>query len=155
PTDGYNPPLGTKPNGHWNLTEPGILAWQGTVYDVQVRYHGSYYRRSPGDKSFNIDFPAYQRLNGNGTLQVINKDVVNAFVYRLFQEAGMPDLHTRFVTLYVNADAPVTRLEFEEYDDAVLDRYHEEQHELHPDQPLELSGRIFKASGIGQDVGPY
>jgi hypothetical protein len=155
PLNGYNPPLGTKPNGHWNLTEPAVLAWHGAVYDVQARHHGSFWRRSPGEKSFKIEFPAYQRLNGHRTLRFINKEVINTFGHRVYEEAGLPAVDTRFVTVYVNADAPVTRLEFEEHDERLLERYHDEQHQLHPDQPLEPTGRLFKSSGIGHDVGPY
>jgi hypothetical protein len=122
---------------------------------VQVRHAGSFWRRTPGRKSFKVDFPAYGRIKDYRTLMILDKDVVNVFGHRVSEEAGLPTGHTRWVELYMNNDGRVTRLEIEEHDQQMLDRYVEERHRLNPEQPLEDTGHIYKASAIGSDNGPY
>ncbi|HXJ60938.1 MAG TPA: lamin tail domain-containing protein [Verrucomicrobiae bacterium] len=150
-----NVAVGTPPNGRWNLTEPAILVNQGTVYDVQIRHAGSFWRRSPGRKSFKLEFPAYGRLKEYRTLMILDKDGVNMFGHRVYEEAGFPSAHTRWVDMYMNNEPKVIHLEIEEHDQQLLDRYVKERHQLASDQPVEQTGHIYKASATGADNGPY
>src|SRR6185436_14603220 len=140
---------------HWNLTEPAILAYHGEIYDVHVRHAGSFWRREPGRRSFKVDFPADHRIKDYRTLMILDKDGINAFGHRISEEAGLPSGRTRWVDLYLNNTSRDTRLEIEEHDQQMLDRYVAERHQLDPSQPLEPTGRIFKASGYSPDTGPY
>src|SRR5207253_624409 len=63
-----------NPRASWNATEPAVLVVNGEVFDVQMRYHGSRYRRDASRQDYKIDFPRYHRLaDGRGSLYLTDK----------------------------------------------------------------------------------
>ncbi len=155
PNSGYRPRSNTVPNGRWNWTEPAIFAHDGTVYDVQARYNGSFYRRSAGRQSYKVEFPRYARFQGQPTLLITDKDSVTIAAHAIFRAAGLPTSHTRWVDLYVNRASRLTRLQIEEHDELLLEDYHRRMAFLRGEAVVETPGRIFKSSGILDNTIPY
>lgn len=154
PGQGWNPPLGTKPIGRFNLTEPAVLAYQGEIYDVEIRHSGSFYRRDFSRNSFKVEMPAYKKVTGHSTLLILDKGDENMFGHALFEALNFPTVRTRVVDLYLNNQGRVSRIEFEENDDDMLQRWADAQKQLHPDQPKPGTGLLYKASGF-QVLGPF
>ncbi len=155
PSAGWHPSPGTKVTGRFNDTEPGVLAYKGQVYDVQVRHSGSFYRRDFSRTSFKVEFPSYANLEGHSTLLILDKGSENMFGHLLFEAAGFPEPHVRPVDIYLNNQVRNIRLEFEETDENLMQRWSARQKRLHPGQPAPGPGHIWKASGYGSDVGPF
>jgi hypothetical protein len=155
PANGWHPAPGTKVTGRFNDTEPATLAYKGNLYDVQVRHSGSFYRRDYSRSSFKVEFASYANLEGHSTILILDKGIENVFGHRLFEEFGFPTSHVRPVDLYLNADARVNRLEFEETDEKLMARWADRQKRLHPDQPTPGPGHAWKASGVSIDDGPF
>ena len=145
-----------RPRKSWNATQPAIFVHDGVVYDIQIRYHGSQFRREVGRKSYKVFFPDYRRFNGQGSFFITDKDYQTEAGHAIFRAVGVPTSLTRWVDLYLNNTSRLRRLEQEEYNLQLLDRFHEEQAMLHPNQPLELSGDIFKSAGVfDASGGPF
>ncbi len=155
PNSGYSPKLTALPNGRWNNTEPAVFVHNGLVRDARTRYNGSFYRRSADRQSYKVELPRYNLLNNQSTLLVTDKDSLTVASHKLFREVGLPSAQTRWVDLYVNTRSKLLRLEIEEHDEHLLERYHAEQAWRHPSQPPAEPGRIFKSSGILENRGPY
>lgn len=154
PNNGYRPAIGAVPNGRWNLTEPAILVRDNVVYDVRARYQGSFYRRAAGRNCFAVKFPRYARLDGQKTLLLTDKDggsltAPNALGHKLFQLVGIPTSVAKRVDLYYNTRNKMTRLELDENDEVMLERYDREMRLRDPARPIGPLGRIFKSSGAG------
>ncbi|MGV3771988.1 MAG: lamin tail domain-containing protein [Verrucomicrobiales bacterium] len=154
PNSGYIPAPSVVQNGNWNKMVPGVLVRDGVVYDIQVRYNGSFFRRSASRQSYKVEFPDYQQLDGQGDILLTDKDYMTIVGHKLFSEAGLPTSKTEWTDLYVNTNAKLVRLQLEEHDRRLLRNYHELQAALTGNEPDE-PGRIFKSSGILNDVGPY
>jgi len=155
PISGYNPPLGTLPMGRWNDTQPAVIAYGGEIYDAQVRHSGSFYRRDFSRNSYKAEFPSSRKLNGHSTLLILDKGTENAFGHRLFEDSRFPSCRVRPVDLYVNNQARVARLEFEEHDEDLLRRWAEEERIRNPNATGIGTGHLWKSSGLVQDIGPY
>lgn len=155
PNSGFVPKTNAVPNGRWNLTEPGIFVYNGVVRDVQTRYNGSYFRRSVARQSYKVEMPRYNDFDGQSSILITDKDAITVASHFLFREAGLPTALTRWVDLYVNSATKLLRLEIEEHDDHLLERYHKEQAAKNHSSTVEQVGRIFKSSGILDNVGPY
>ncbi len=146
------------PRASWDATEPAIFVADGIVHDIQVRYHGSRYNRSPGKQSYKFFFPRYRLHQGQQTLLVTEKGNDNVAAYGLFRAAGLPASVTRWVDLYVNNNGRLTRLQLEDYTEEMLKRYHGEQAALNPGAPEEKPGELYKSMGVidpPAGEGPY
>lgn len=154
PNQGWNPPLGTLPVGRFNLTEPAILAYEGELYEVEIRHSGSFYRRDFSRNSFKVEFAAFGKLDGHSTLLILDKGDENVFGHQLFDAAGFPTVKTRTVDLYLNNQSRISRIEFEENDDDMLNRWAREEKNRHPELPLPGPGLLYKASGFSV-LGPF
>ncbi|MBL9166584.1 MAG: lamin tail domain-containing protein [Verrucomicrobiales bacterium] len=154
PGQGWNPPLGTKPIGRFNLTEPAVLAYRGEIYDVEIRHSGSFYRRDFSRNSFKVELPAYKKLAGHNTILILDKGTENMFGHQLFEALGFPTVRTRIVDLYLNNQGRVSRIEFEENDEEMLQRWADAEKVQNPDQPKPGTGLLYKASGF-QVLGPF
>jgi hypothetical protein len=156
-----NPPRVTTPDppgyprASWNATEPAVLVCDGVVRDVHVRHHRSRYNIKT--TTYKIFFPRYNRFNEQDTVLETDKGDDNAASYGIFRAAGLPAPHTRTINLYVNSDRVMSRLETEDYDEELLQKYHRAQQLLNPDQPLETPGELYKSSGYIPPTreGPY
>lgn len=155
PRAGYRPAFDVEPNGPWNDTVPGVLVHQGVVRDVQLRYNGSFFRRNPGRQSYKVSLPDYAPLNGQDTLLITDKDWHTSAGHMLYDAAGLPSSETQTVELYVNDGPRLLRIEIEEPDGNMLERYHLEQAELIGAAEPEPTGQLFKSSGLLEDRGPY
>lgn len=154
PINGYNPKPGTPVLGRFNDTEPAFLAYQGNVYDVQVRHSGSFYRRDVSRTSFKVEFPSYAPLQGHTTLLLLDKGSENILGHRLFAAMGFPTSRVRPVDVYFNNQSRLVRLEFEESDEDLMQRWADAQKAAHPDLPKPGTGHLYKSSGFLQQ-GPY
>src|SRR5262249_43936601 len=122
------------PRASWNATEPAIFVDNGVVRDIRVRHHGSRYSRQPGRMSMKWKFPDYALFEGrSGIFETDKRDYFIAG-HGLFEAAGLPTSRLRHVDVYLNGNAVLDRLEQEENDNFMLERYHAEQHALNPDQ---------------------
>jgi len=144
------------PRASWNAAEPAVFAHDGVVYDVRMRHHGSQFRRDVNRRSYKLQFPRYRLFNNRPGIFVTDKDYQTQGGHMVFRAVGLPTSSTRWVDLYMNNTARLPRLEQDEYDETMLERYHEEQFRLHPEQPLQLPGELFKAQGVFDNFGgPY
>lgn len=146
-----------RPRASWNATQPAVVVWDGVVYDIRMRHHGSRYNRRSSRNSFKWQFPRYQKFNG--VTGFFETDKGNDFIvgHNLFIEAGFPVSKVRYVDLYLNNNAVMQRLEQGEFDGDLLDSFHEAQQKLNPGKPLEPSGEIYKSVGTIETngEGPY
>jgi len=92
-------------------------------------------------------FPRYNPFNNRSTLLVTEKGPDTEAAYGIFRAAGLPAPVTRWVDLYLNNQSRLTRLEIEDYNQDMLERYHSEQQLLNPGQPLEQPGEFYKSMG--------
>jgi hypothetical protein len=145
------------PRASWNATEPAVFVQDGIVRDIRLRHHASRVHRSPGRNSFKWKFPRYARFEGHPNIFVGDKPDFYIAAHGLFELAGLPTARLRHVDLFLNNAAALDRMEQEEMDNVLLDRYHTEQHSLNPAQPREGSGEIYKCVGLlaGERDGPY
>ena len=150
------------PRASWNATEPCVFVASNVVYDARIRYHGSRYNRSPGRQSYKVQFPRFALYEGHEGIFQTDKNDDMATGHALFAAAGIPTSTTRYVLFQLNNNSAISRLEQEEMDGAMLDRYHREQRALNPGSNLEPSGEMYKSVGIitsdtsdGAGEGPY
>jgi hypothetical protein len=145
-----------KPRPSWNATEPAVFVSEGVVYDVQMRHHGSQYRRATGRQSYKVQFPRYRRFRGWPSVFLTDKDANTVAGHALFRAVGLPSSLTRYIDLYLNQNPRLLRLEQEECDEFMLERGHAEACRLDPSQPQLEPGELYKAQGVFESaVGPY
>ena len=140
-------PPGT-PRASWNATEPAVIAIDGIVYDARMRYHGSRYRRSASRQSYKWQFPRYAPFGGHAGVFETDKGEEHRLGSLLYDQADLPIWRCRYVDLYLNSDAKLTRLEQEELDDFIVGRWAGEQAAKRPGTPVEDVGETFKSEGI-------
>jgi len=124
--------LATDPQ--WNGEQPGIFVTNGEVRDIRIRYHGSRYNRSVARQSYKLKFPGTQPFMGRSEIFETDKDATSKAGYDLYTAAGLPTIDTRFVDFYFNSNGLLTRLEEDDYDKELLDRYHQRQQDQNPDR---------------------
>lgn len=150
-----DPPGNPRPS--WNATEPAIFVVDGVVRDIRIRHHGSRYNRRATRQSYKFQFPRHDKFNNQ--TGVFETDKVDDTIagHGIFRAAGLPTSVTRWVDLYMNNNARLPRLEQEEYDENMLERYHREQQQLNPGGSLEAIGEIYKCVGTIDEggEGPY
>ncbi len=170
--DGRSSRCTTNPT--WDDTVPAVFVHEGRVFDVQVRYQGSNYRRTDGLEllgfdapgpslpsplkvlSWRIKFPRYQRLSGLSAIN-LNKQkqacpgVLNALEGALFAAVQIPAQTFSFARLYINGG----------YYNYVMDtRNIEEDALLAFEGSDESFGDLFKADGVvdgdtSRNAGPW
>jgi hypothetical protein len=143
------------PRESWDATEPAIFVHDNVVYDIHMRHRGSRWNRAANRNAFKFYFPRYARFRDSGSWLVTDKGNDTVAGHGLFRAAGIPTSTTRWVSLYRNNTAPLTRLELEVNDDKMLERFHHEQSLLEPGLPVPLPGEIYKSEGSIFDEGPY
>ncbi|MFO1022721.1 MAG: lamin tail domain-containing protein [Planctomycetales bacterium] len=145
-----------RPRPSWNATQPAILVHNGRVYDIQMRHHGSQFRRDVSRKSYKVQFPDYARLEGRSSLFITDKDQKTVSGHTVFRAAGLPTPRIWWSDLYMNNDGKLRRLAQEEYDDFLLERHHAEEAASRGDPAPEPAGEFFKAQGVfDEPTGPY
>lgn len=143
------------PRESWNATQPAIFVHEGVVYDIHMRHHGSRYNRSASRYSLKLKFPRYRLFKGYQG--IFETDKGDAFVigHGLFQAAGLPTSKVQYVDLHLN-DLTMRRLEQEEMDERLLERFYAEQQLHNPGLPAQDPGEFYKSVGvIGGVEGPY
>jgi hypothetical protein len=168
---------GTNPaacavNDLWNERVPAVLAVDGRVYDVAVRYEGSFQGRTGGatidlrkwpmtavrpDRpnpfralSWSIKFPRYRRLDGKRSFN-LNKLTQSCQGFNtvvgnaLFERAGIPAAQAQWVRLHINGTYYHYMLRMEHLDDDFIKRAFGKG----------TPGDLFKSVGGRWDEGPY
>jgi hypothetical protein len=165
-------PLACALNERWNERVPAVLATDGVVYDVRVRYQGSFQQRrnaaflSPmkwpagaplPDRpspmrafSWSIKFPRYHRLDGKRsfTLNKLGQSChgFNTLIgHTLFERAGIPASRSQYVRLFVGGAYFHYMLRIEHMDDDFVRRA----------LGKGPQGDLFKSVGGRWDEGPY
>lgn len=137
----------------WNGTVPGVFVENGSVRDIQIRFHGSRYNRRPSRKSYKLLFTDYQKYLGADSIFITDKGDDFATGHGLHRLAGLPISHVRYVDWYLNSDALQTRLEQGEYNGDLLEIFHAAQQRTNPGSQLEETGELYKAVGVIQSNG--
>ncbi len=146
------------PSVTWNATEPAVLVADGVVYDARARYHGSQYRRAPANNSWKWQFPRYRKLDNRSGIFISDNDDITVAAGILYRQAGVPQSYTRWVDFYLNSSAGTRRMDQDEMDDDLMDRFSAEQRLASPDLAKEGSGEFYKAQGnflFSDPTGPF
>ena len=146
------------PRASWNATETAIVVISNEVVDVQMRHHGSRYRRDPSRQSYKWLFPRYHRFAGRENIFITDKGEEHRAGHGIFAAAGLPTARVRYVDLYLNSNPLLVRLEQEEMDDTLAARWAAEQAAVFPGTPREAVGEFYKSQGVipGEvGEGPY
>jgi hypothetical protein len=146
------------PRAAWNATEPAVFVYNSEVFDIRMRHHASQYHRDPTLNSFKWQFPQYHVFEDRQGMFVTGKTEEWWFGAALFRAAGLPMSNTRWVDLYLNGTPVLVRMEQDEMDDHVAERWAEEQQLANPGTPREEAGEFYKAQGVflwGDPTGPY
>lgn len=151
-----NPP--GAPSVTWNATEPAILVYDGEVYDARARYHGSQYRRAPGNNSWKWQFPRYKPLDGRQGIFISDNDDITMVCGALYRLAGVPQSYTKWIDFYLNSSAVVRRMDQDEMDDGLVNKFFDELRLANPAMPQESSGEFYKSQGnflFTDPTGPF
>lgn len=159
----YEPKRATRPDPpgalreSWNATQPAVFVYDGHVFDVQMRHHGSQFRREEGRRSYKLRFPDYDLFDGQDSIFITDKDYRTQTGHAIFRAAGLPTSLTRWVDLYFNENAKLQRLEQEEYNQQMLDRWVKEQARLGNDASADANSVFYKSMGVGglPGEGPF
>jgi hypothetical protein len=165
-------PLACEVNDRWNERVPAVLATEGEVYDVRVRYQGSFQQRRSGVTlsparwpataplperpspmrafSWSIKFPRYRRLDDKRsfTLNKLGQSChgFNTLIgHALFERAGVPASRSQYVRLYVGGAYFHYMLRIEHMDEDFVRRAFGKG----------PRGDLFKSVGGRWDEGPY
>jgi spore coat protein CotH len=113
---------------HWWTydTVPGVFTYQGTSYDVEVRFRGGTVRNLP-KKSWKIDFPASTPFQGQRELNLnaeyTDKSLLREMLaYDLFERAGLPASRANYARLEINGQSMGLFVQAEQVDQRFLDR---------------------------------
>ncbi|MDB6151854.1 MAG: hypothetical protein JWL90_307, partial [Chthoniobacteraceae bacterium] len=148
----------------WNGVQPAIVVYNGVVYDIMFRFHGSRYRRSEARQSYKWQFPRSNLFQG--TIQEVfetdkARDTGNhpntEWAHAIYRAAGIPTSYTQHVDLYFNNNInPIEQLEQSVCDDRLLERYYNELYKRDRSQPELLPGDVYKCKSTDEgSTGPY
>lgn len=133
----------------WNANQPAILVVNGRVYDMLMRHHGSRYNRNAGRNSFKWQFPRYLRFDeGRESVFITDKNEEHRVGAQLHEAADLPNWRCRYIDLYLNNNSVLRRLQQDEVDETLYQRWIQSQAAKYPDRPVETLGGIFKATGV-------
>lgn len=137
--------LGCMPNPNWNSRVPAVVVVGGRVFDVQVRYSGSWSHRlrgpvipswkAPGPSepaplkalSWSFRFPRYRQLDGRSGM-ILNKMNNNCcgvewFVTSsLMSQVGLATPSVRFARLHINGAYYRYTMELDDWNESLVDR---------------------------------
>jgi hypothetical protein len=138
---------GCTMNANWDTKVPAVLVSDGVVYDVRVRYQGSYNRRTDGVNlpnswsapkptqpsplkvlSWKIGFPRYARLSGLSSIN-LNKlkqscpGVLNAVEGAIMVAAGLPEGYFKFARFYINGGYYAYMMEQQDIAESLLQQF--------------------------------
>lgn len=137
------------PRASWNANQPAILIYNGQVYDIQMRHHGSRYNRNAGRNSFKWQFPRYQKfVEGRESVFITDKNEEHRVGAQLYEAADFPHWRCQYIDLYLNNNNLLRRLQQDEVDETLYQRWIESHAARYPDRPRETLGGIFKATGV-------
>jgi hypothetical protein len=147
----------------WDGTVPAVFAYNGALYDVHIRFHGSRYHRyenASGLLSFKLHFPETQPFQAQTSWFITSHASEFSDATRLNRLIGLPASRTRSVYWYLNSNAVATRLEQGEYANEMLSEYHQARFQSKIDAALEDNGELYKDVGnrdlSGNNLeGPY
>ena len=163
-------PAQCKVNPGWTARVPAIFVAGGRVYDVRVRYQGSFQQRLSGFGidfakwpesvegpvsplrilSWSIKFPRYDRFEGKRSFN-LNKLTQSCHGFntivgnKLFERAGVPAARAQYVRYYINGAYYHYMLRLEHFDDDLIQRAFGKG----------TPGDLFKAVGGRWDEGPF
>lgn len=153
PYDATGTPFFTAPTSQWNGAVPGVFCWNGQVWDVQFRYHGSRYRRAESRQSYKIQFPDFAPFQDQAEIFETDKDEYTIWGQQLHREMGLPSAYTKWVDLYINSVAKVQRLEQSLQNDDLINLFFNEWKTRNPSFNIPEPGEAYKAKGT--DEGPF
>lgn len=162
-------------NAKWDDKVPAVFVSDGVVYDVRVRYQGSYNRRTDGMNltnwtapkptqpnplkvlSWKIGFPRYSRYSGLSSIN-LNKlkqacpGVLNAVEGAIMVAAGIPEGYFKFARVYVNGGYYAYMMEQQNIVESLLREFE--------GTDIEDVGDLFEADGAtvpdtDRAAGPY
>lgn len=136
------------PRASWNATEPAIFVHDGVVYDIRIRYHGSRYSRNSGRQSYKVQFPSFASFQGRRSYFITDKGDEHRYGFRIYDAADLPVWRCRSVDLYLNNAALLPRLQQEEMDRDLYERWIAEQAAKFPDRSRETLGGFYKSEGV-------
>jgi hypothetical protein len=141
-------PPGT-PRDSWDATEPAIMIYNGAVFDIRMRHHGSRYRRDAARNSFKWQFPRYHQFEGGReSIFITDKGEEHRVGTELYQAADLPSWHSRYVDLFMNSNGRLQRLQIEELDETAYRRWDQEQAAKYPGRGTDGVGGTFKSTGV-------
>jgi len=146
------------PRTTWNATEPAIFVFNGEVFDARARYHGSQYRRAPDNNSWKWQFPRYKRFEDREGLFISDNVDETVVCHTLYRLAGLPSSYTKWIDFYLNNNTVIRRMDQDEMDDRLMERFTTEQALANPATPAEGVGEFYKSQGnfLFQDPwGPF
>jgi Lamin Tail Domain/CotH kinase protein len=137
-----------NPRASWEDTEPAVFVFNGEVFDIQMRHHGSRYNRGAGRNSFKWQFPSNHRFEGRESVFITDKGEEHRIGAQLYDTLDFPAWRCRYVDLYLNNGSVLQRLQQEEMDAITYQRWDREQAAKYPGRGTEGMGGIFKATGV-------
>jgi hypothetical protein len=143
-----NPDPPGTPRVSWQDTEPAVLVFNGEVFDITMRHHGSRYNRNAGRNSFKWQFPRYHRFAGRESVFITDKGEEHRIGSQLYDTLDFPAWRCRYIDLFLNGNGQQQRLQQEEMEDFNYRRWDLEQAAKYPDRGREGIGGIFKATGV-------
>jgi len=143
-----NPDPPGTPRASWNADEPAVFVFNGEVFDIQMRHHGSRYNRGPTRNSFKWQFPRYHRFGGRESVFITDKGEEHRVGSQLYDTQDFPTWRCRYIDLFLNNGGQQQRLQQEEMDEFNYRRWDLEQAAKYPERGTEGMGGIFKATGI-------
>jgi hypothetical protein len=144
----------------WEGSVPGLFCYNGQVWDMQIRFHGSLYHRAVTDHSFKLDFPKHQPYNDQTAWYETVHGTEFIEAQKLSRLLGLPSSQMRLVDWYFNTTTNEIHSEQGEYSDYMLKAWSELQQQLNPGTAQEDTGDLYKCVG-NRDVsqnnneGPY
>jgi hypothetical protein len=149
----------------WDGTVPAVFAYNGELFDVRIRFHGSRYHRASyantvATNSFKLHFPENQPFRDKTSWFITPHKQEYDEATRLNRLLGLPASQTRFVSWYLNSNTVVTKLEQGEYGSEMLDDYHNSRYASNPGSTPEANGDLYKDVGNRDNSasnleGPY
>lgn len=144
----------------WDGTVPGVLAYNGQVWDIHIRYHASLYHRTPSNLAYKVHFPNHQPLNNQTAWYETLHGLEFIEAQKLNRLIGLPASKMRRVDWYFNNSANLVHSEQGEYAAEMLDAYHKLQQQLNPGSTNEATGELYKDVGDREasqnsTEGPY
>jgi hypothetical protein len=143
-----NPDPPGTPRASWQDTEPAVFVFNGEVFDIRMRHHGSRYNRNAGRNSFKWQFPRYHRFGGRESVFITDKGEEHRVGSQIYDALDFPAWRCRYIDLYLNNGGGIQRLQQEEMDEDTYRRWDREQADKYPDRGLEGLGGMFKATGV-------